>query len=333
MFYTLSLKTLLCVLLASPSWAAPKKTPPMTHYMAIATANSVNRWGTVEEYRKALGRYISASEMAKLNSEFTKYGVKPTDRFPKMMSKENKAYFDKENYILYDKKSMTVNGKKLSLKKATPADLFVNICNQIGCLKTTASFSLFPKANAKFNTKAGFLAGLALFAGASFMTLDRPPEERRKISLRALAVGIIGGGFFADELIGSCGGKCETQCDGDDYSIRRQDDYRYMNETRRGYGRGGDDRSGATRIYADDFRNSPNDYQVGDSRYSPCGGDSPTDLACDIGARNCNGGGGSGGSDYRPGNELNEDIGGATVVDKYNGEAKRGTTSLPVKKK
>lgn len=342
MFYHLFLKTLLCVLLATPSWGATKDLPT-THLLAIATANSVNHWKTVEEYRKSLARYMLASEMAKLNAEFVNYGIKGTDKFPKMTVKENKASFDKNNYLQFDKKGLIVNGKLIKLKKATPAELFVSICEQLACKKqaATASFSWFPKAHAgygngnnynnngnslfgNFNWKNAVAGALALGAGAYLFTNNEDPQYRKQTALRAGLVGFgLGGLFFGQEAYNSCGNNCTTRCNGPHYEINNNSDYRYGNSPRRG----------ATRIYANDYGSNDYDpsYREG---YQSCNSGNVDYVGCNVGARNCNNGGNYD-DDYRGGggDQLRDDIGGATVSDKNNGEAKRGTTSLPAKKK
>lgn len=210
MLYQLFSKTLCCMFIASQVWAAPKEMP-YTHFTARSTAHTINSFKSVDAFVTWLGVAVPKEELAKLRAEFVKYGVNLNEKFPKMMFKENKAYFDKNNSIIYGKDSVTVNGKKISYNYKPATELFVDICMQIGCKKPTADFSLFPKAHALTPFLAALLGAVALGAGTYVYT-----NGDKKATKRAGFFGAILGWFYNDQYQNDkCHPSDGSHCDGE----------------------------------------------------------------------------------------------------------------------
>lgn len=216
MLYQLFSKTLCSLFIASQVWAAPKEMP-YTHFTAKSTANSINYFKSIDTYVTWLGVVIPKEDLTKLRAEFVKFGVNLNEKFPKMMYKEDKAYFDKNNSIIYGKDSITVNGKKISFSEKPAAELFIDICMQLGCKKPTADFSLFPKAHALAPLMAILMGAIALGAGAYVFT-----NGDKKAAKRAAVAGGFFGWLFNDQnqynnchnRYGSGGGYDSGRCDG-----------------------------------------------------------------------------------------------------------------------
>ncbi|MBY0385772.1 hypothetical protein K2X05_11505 [bacterium] len=323
MLYKLFSNTLCCMFISSQVWAAPKEMP-YTHFTAKSTAHSINSFKSIDAYVTWLGVVVPKEDLAKLRAEFVKFGVNLNDKFPKMMFKENKAYFDKNNSIIYGKDSVTVNGKKISYSEKPAAELFVDICMQLGCKKPTADFSLFPKAHALPALTAILLGAVALGAGAYVFTNGDKQASKRA----AIAGGFFGwlfndknqydnchSGYGSDRQSGSCDvsygdGGCYASGggygNGDGNYGRGRSGNRERIYTAPGY-------SGSPQQqcdqYASDLEN-PNRPYYGDSNRERYNGD-------------------PGGDQY----QNQGDAFGDAIADKNKPEKFRGTTSVPEKKK
>jgi hypothetical protein len=159
-----SFLVLICGLMfVSQTFAAPKE-KPYTHYAAIATANSINRYTSIEEFVTSLGYFRNKEEATQLRAELEKRGLVLTEKFPKMSYTGNKVYFDKNNWVTYGSKTVTINGKTFPMQTGKMSEVFATICGKIKCDRKTASFSIFPEAHATLSR--GWLTALAGLGGA-----------------------------------------------------------------------------------------------------------------------------------------------------------------------
>ncbi len=299
------LRILLLSLFASPVIAAPKQLP-QPQFAAMATANALNSFKSVGDYITWLGYVGSKDDIEKVRAELVKLGVDLKSKFPKAMHKGDKVYFDKENFIIYGKDTLTVNGKKVSLNRQSAQEIFLGICAQIGCKKTSADFSLFFKAHARFNMQSAF-AGAAALGGLAY--LFGPPGAAGKGAL----AGLILGGFFMNRQHNNNCNNNSWFGSGNNCDVNNDD-----GGCGYGSGTGGNanGRSGREQIYG------------------------PTDSnQCDELARHIEdpqsplGYSGSGSGSGYGNDELGDSLGGArpTSADTKDAKAKRGTTSVPKK--
>jgi hypothetical protein len=188
MLYRFFLKTLFICFFATQAFAAPKQLP-QNRFAAKATADALNSFKSVGDYITWLGMVTNKEDLEKVRAELVKLGVDLKAKFPKANYKNEKVYFDKDNWIMYGNNSLTVNGKKVALNRQSAHEIFLGICAQIGCKKTTADFSFFNKAHAAFEWK-GALAGAAALGGLAY--LFGPPGALAKGAF----AGFILGGLF-----------------------------------------------------------------------------------------------------------------------------------------
>ncbi len=281
--------------MASQVIAAPKQLP-QPEFAAMATANALNSFKSVGDYITWLGMVGTKEDLEQVRAELVKLGVDLKAKFPKANYKKDKVYFDKDNFLIYGKDSFTVNGKKVSLNRQSAHQLFVGICAQIGCKKTSAEFSFFSKAHARFNWNAG-LAGAAALGGLAY--LFGPPGAAGKGAL----AGLVLGGLFMNRQHGnSCGWFQSNNCGSVSY-----------NNGSCGYTNNG----------------TGNREQI----YGPTNQGQCDQLAYDLQTPNSPLGytGGGTGSGY--GDDLGNDLGSAqpTSAGTKDGKAVRGTTSVPKK--
>ena len=289
------LKIFLLSLVASQVVAAPKQLP-QAQFAAMATANALNSFKSVGDYITWLGMVGNKEDLEQVRAELVKLGVDLKAKFPKAMYKKDKVYFDKDNYIIYGKDSLTVNGKKVSLNRQSAHGLFTGICTQIGCKKSSADYSLFLKAHAAFNW-GGALAGAAALGGLAY--LFGPPGAAGKGAI----AGLVLGGLF----------------------MNRQHHNQCNNSSWFSSGNCNVDYSGGSCGYSSG--NQGNREQI----YGPTSQGQCDQLAQDI-QNPSSPLGYSGGSGYGT-DDLGNDLGSAqpTSAGTKDGAAKRGTTSVPKK--
>ena len=291
------LKVFLLSLIASQVIAAPKQLP-QAQYAAMATANALNSFKSVGDYITWLGMIGNKEDLEQVRAELVKLGVDLKAKFPKAMYKKEKVYFDNDNYLIYGKDSLTVNGKKVALQRQSAHAIFMGICAQIGCQKKAADFSLFPKAHAGFNWNSG-LAGAAALGGLAY--LFGPPGAAGKGAI----AGLILGGLF----------------------MNRQHNNNCNNSGLFSSGNCNVDYSGGSCGYSGG--NNGNREQI----YGPTNQGQCDQLAMDIqNPSSPLGYSGGNGSGY--GDDLGGDLGNAqpTSADTKDAKAKRGTTSIPKNK-
>jgi hypothetical protein len=300
------LKVLLLSLLTSQVIAAPKKMP-QSEFAAMATANALNSFKSVGDYITWLGMYGNKEDLEQVRAELVKLGVDLKAKFPKAKYKKDKVYFDKDNYIIYGKDSLTVNGKKVSLIRQSAREMFLGICAQIGCKKTTADFSLFPKAHAFFNWRSA-IAGAAALGGLAY--LFAPAGAAAGVVGRAAGAGFFLGGLLFNR-------QYYNNCQNNNYGNNYNNNYDNNYNCDVAYNNGGctytnGNQGNRVPVYGD-----YNQGQCDDLAYAVENPGSPLGYT----------GSGSGyGTD-----ELDRALEGTTSVDTKDGKAKRGTTSVPKK--
>ena len=292
------LKVFLLSLVASQVVAAPKQLP-QPQFAAMATANALNSFKSVGDYVTWLGMVGNKEDLEQVRAELVKLGVDLKAKFPKAMHKSEKVYFDKDNFIIYGKDSLTVNGKKVSLNRQSAHGIFTGICAQIGCKKSTADYSLFLKAHAGFNWNAG-LAGAAALGGLAY--LFGPPGSAGKGAI----AGLVLGGLFMNR-------QHNNQCNSSGWFSSGNCDVGYNNNNGGSCGYSGGSRGNREQIYGPTNQGQCDELaQHIENPQSPLGY--------------------SGGSGYGS-DDLGNDLGSAqpTSAGTKDGDAKRGTTSVPKK--
>lgn len=167
------------LIVPSATFAAPQvNEKPMTQYLAVATADTVNRMHTVGGFLKWISFRVPKAEIAKTEAYLKSIGVGPEQKIPTLKVEGSKVYFSKNDFMAYGKKSVLINGKQFFQQKAAFDQVVKGIFTDLTQKKDVAWYDfILPEANASISTGAAIgigvgalLAGGALgyFAGKSF---------------------------------------------------------------------------------------------------------------------------------------------------------------------
>lgn len=180
--------------------------------MAKATVSFVNRMSNVEEYLNVMANSVSPEQIENFKKQLSLNGVDIKSKFPKMKYDGNKAYFDKNNYIMYvDEKTVNINGVEFKKGVKGIDVVYREIMSKVGN-KSASHFSVIPEAHA-----IGTLGGLVGMLGTGALGYFLGPA----IGISAGWGAVLGAGafFLGNELYQSwrSGG---VKCDGGYYSYR-----------------------------------------------------------------------------------------------------------------
>lgn len=147
---------------------AAQKKSDTNAVMAKATASFTNRMSNVEEFLNVMSKSVSPEQMDNFKKQLTLNGITGKTKFPKMKYDGNKAFFDKNNYIMYvDEKTVNINGVEFK-KGVKGIDLvYKDIVSKIGG-KSASRFSVLPEAHA-FSTFGGLVGMLGSGALGYFL--------------------------------------------------------------------------------------------------------------------------------------------------------------------
>lgn len=211
-----------------PNENSPQK--PLSHYLAMATANTVNRLKTVEAFTKWMSYKLSDQELKDLKKFLQANGLKPSMKFPKMTAENNKVCFEKNDCMVYSDDSVSKDGVVFRVENKPFGKLLGDICSKISCGGKVANMSLIPEAHAGFGGLWGPLIGATagyLIAGPGYKAIG---------AVAGAAIGWVGSQFLREENRYACGGNCNVSCKNDNYYIEPRGNYNgYLDQQRPPY--------------------------------------------------------------------------------------------------
>lgn len=193
---------------------APPPEKPLSHYLAMATANTYNRIKTVGAYTEWVSKRVPPDQMKDFKAFLKQQGLKPSTKFPKMTAENDKACFDKDHCLTYTDDTVTINGATFKVEDKPFAKVVSDVCEKIGCTQKTANFSIIPQANAKLDQTTWTLLGLSAGGALGYFAAPSLGIKRSTGLLAGAIVGGLGAYLLSDEERAACGGGCTTTCSG-----------------------------------------------------------------------------------------------------------------------
>jgi hypothetical protein len=204
---------------------------PIAEYMAIATANTVNRLATVDGFLKWIKFRVSDAELANVEKHLLTLGLKKTDKFPKLKAEGAKVYFGKSDFMVYSKDSIRINGKVFRQSEKSFDLVVQDIVAGLTKIETAwYSDLLFPQAQAAFSKGAkygliGLVAGAAL--GAFLSPNDRTQGAVLGGALGGLT-GVLAGNYLGQETYDYFGDNGQVTCNGSNYQLQPVQNVQYQ---------------------------------------------------------------------------------------------------------
>lgn len=190
---------------------------PLSHYLAIATANTINRLKTVDGYTQWIALKLPPNHVKDVQSYFKKHGLKPSDKIPRAMSDGNKVCLDKTDCFTYSDTTVSYNGVAFRVEDKPFPKVLSDVCAKIGCSSATAQMDFIPKAHARNRSP---WIGALLGAAVGWFAADQLGGSSTRGAIAGALIGGLATHYAGSENRHACSGNCSVACSGGQYGIQ-----------------------------------------------------------------------------------------------------------------
>lgn len=196
---------------------------PTEEYLAIATANTVNRLGTVGNYLKWLSLRSPKAEVDRLEKYLLAVGVSKTQKFPRLKAIGSKVYFSRSEFMTYSTKDITVDGRKFVQQQAPIDEVVQSIVDKLQRPRAAWYSLMMPQAHAMSSSVSSALIGLVAGGALGYFA---GPSMGMSNTQGALAGALLGGvaglgvNYLGSESSYYMGNNGSVVCNGNNYYIQ-----------------------------------------------------------------------------------------------------------------
>lgn len=207
----------------SPAFAKTREVEkPVEEYLAIATANTINRLGTVENYLKWISTRASDSEVARLEKYLAKMGVRKNQKFPRLKAIGAKVYFSSSEYMTYAPGEIVIEGKRFQQQTKSLDEVVQNIVEKLQKPRTAWYSLIVPEAHAMSSALSSALIGLVAGGALGYFAGPSLGTTKTEGALTGALFGSIAGlgvNYLGTESNYYLGNNGQVVCNGNSYYI------------------------------------------------------------------------------------------------------------------